>query len=273
MVVHFAAESHVDNSLHDPSPFIQHEPDRHLHDPRGRPQARRAPASHLHRRGVRRPRPRGRRPVHRGHQVRPVLAVFRHQGGLGPAGAGVGALVRRARHAVELREQLRAVPARREVHPAPDHERLQRRAPEALRRRRERARVDPRRRPQRGRPPDPEQGRARRDLPDRLRRRALQQGDPRADPRRARRARRRVRPRAGPPGPRPALLQRLDEDPHPARLDRRATATSARAWRRRSSGTATTTGGGGRRRTPPRHVTRSSGASCRARSRAIRRSP
>ena len=38
--------------------------------------------------------------------------------------------------------------------------------------RRERARVDPRRRPQRGRPPDPEQGRAGRDLPDRLRRRA-----------------------------------------------------------------------------------------------------
>ena len=38
---------------------------------------------------------------------------------------------------------------------------------------------------------------------------------PRADGR----ARRRVRPRAGPPGPRPALLQRLDQDPHPARLD------------------------------------------------------
>ena len=52
--------------------------------------------------------------------------------------------------------------------------------------------------------------------------------DPRADGR----ARRRLRPRPGPPGPRPALLQRLDQDPHPARLDARATATSAPAWRR-----------------------------------------
>ena len=192
---------------------------RHLHDPRGGPQARQAAAPHLHRRGLRRPRPRRRRPVHRVHAVRPVEPVLGDQGELGPARPRLGALVRHPRDALELRQQLRPVPARREVHPAPDHERLHRRPPEALRAGRERARVDPRRRPQRGRPPDPEQGRAGRDLPDRLRRRAQQQGDPRAHPRADGRARRRLRPRPRPARPRPALLQRLDQDPHPARLD------------------------------------------------------
>ena len=97
--------------------------DRHLHDPRGGPQARRAAAPHLHRRGLRRPRPRRRRPVHRGDAVRPVEPVLGDQGRLGPARAGLGALVRHPRHALELRQQLRALPARREVHPAPDHQR------------------------------------------------------------------------------------------------------------------------------------------------------
>ena len=59
----------------------------------------------------------------------------------------------------QLLEQLRAVPARREVHPAPDHQRARRRPAEAVRRRAERARLDPRRRPQRGRARDPERGR------------------------------------------------------------------------------------------------------------------
>ena len=45
---------------------------------------------------------------------------------------------------LELLEQLRPVPAHREVHPAADHQRAHRRAAEAVRRRRERARLDPR---------------------------------------------------------------------------------------------------------------------------------
>ena len=71
--------------------------------------------------------------------------------GLRPAGAGVGALVRSAGDDLELLEQLRPVAARREVHPAPDHERARRHPAQALRRRAQRARLDPRRRPQRGR--------------------------------------------------------------------------------------------------------------------------
>ncbi len=67
VVVHFAAESHVDNSLHDPEPFIRTniigtftilEAVRR-HGP--------ALASHLHRRGVRRSGPGRAGQVHRGH--------------------------------------------------------------------------------------------------------------------------------------------------------------------------------------------------------------
>ena len=57
-VVHFAAESHNDNSLRDPSPFVTDQPHRHLHAARGGPPARDPLPPHLHRRGVRRPRAR-----------------------------------------------------------------------------------------------------------------------------------------------------------------------------------------------------------------------
>src|SRR5213595_1576381 len=48
--------------------------------------------------------------------------------------ARLGAVVRRARDHLELLEQLRALSARREVHPAPDHQRAPRHPPEAVRR-------------------------------------------------------------------------------------------------------------------------------------------
>ena len=112
----------------------------------------------------------------------PSSPVLVDEGRQRPARARVGALVRRAGDDLELLEQLRAVPARREVHPPPDHERDPRHPPEALRRRRERARLDPRRRPLLRRADDPRQGRDRRDLPDRRRRREGQQGRRRADP-------------------------------------------------------------------------------------------
>ena len=92
VVVHFAAESHNDNSLRDPSPVPADQPDRHVHAARGRPQARHALPPHLHRRGVRRPRARRPGAVHRGHAVQPVEPVLLDQGRLRPAGAGLGAL-------------------------------------------------------------------------------------------------------------------------------------------------------------------------------------
>ena len=218
VVVHFAAESHVDNSLHDPAPFVQ----TNLIGTYTILEAIRKHGARLHH--ISTDEVFGDLDLDGDDQfteetpVRPVEPVLGDEGRIGPFGPRVGALVRHPRHALELREQLRPVPARREVHPAPDHQRLHRRPPEALRTGRKRPRVDPRRRPQRGRPPDPRQGRAGRDVPDRLRRRAREQGHPRDHARAARRARGRVRPRPGPARPRPALLERLDQDPHPARV-------------------------------------------------------
>ena len=90
-------------------------------------------------------------------------------------------------HDLELLEQLRAAPAHREVHPAPDHQHPVRHPPEALRRRPERARLDPHRGPLLGRVGDTHARPHRRDVPDRRRRRAQQH----------RRAARDTRPRWG----------------------------------------------------------------------------
>ena len=140
---------------HRPVAVPADEPDRHVHAARGGARPRRALPPHLDRRGVRRPRARRSGALHRGHAVQPVEPVLGHQGRLRPAGAGVGPQLRRAGDDQQLLEQLRAVPARREVHPATDHERARRRPAEAVRRRAERARLDPRRRPQRRRAGDP----------------------------------------------------------------------------------------------------------------------
>ena len=131
----------------------------------------------------------------------------------------------------QLLEQLRSVSARREVHPAPDHQRAPRNPPEAVRCGRERAGLDPRRRPLLRRPHDPRQGRDRRDLPDRRRRREEQQGGRRADPGTRWATRRRVRPRHRPRRPRPALRDRLHQTAHRTGLDTRRTETSSRAGR------------------------------------------
>ena len=123
VVVHFAAESHNDNSLRRPVAVPADQHHRHVHDPRGGAEARRPAAPHLHRRGVRRPRARRPGEVHAADALQPVEPLLLDQGRLRPAGAGLGALVRHPRHDLQLLEQLRAVPARREVHPAPDHQR------------------------------------------------------------------------------------------------------------------------------------------------------
>ena len=151
VVVHFAAESHNDNSLRDPSPFLDTNMIGHLHPARGRSRTRQAVPPHLHRRGLRRPRARRPGAVHRGHALQPVQPVLGDQGGLGPAGPRLGAVLRRAGDDLELLQQLRPVPARGEVHPATDHQRARRQPAQALRRGRERPRLDPCRRPHRPR--------------------------------------------------------------------------------------------------------------------------
>ena len=101
---------------------------RHLHAARGGPPARRPAPPRLHRRGLRRPRPRRPEAVHRGHALQPVLALQRLQGRLRPPGPRLGPQLRRARHDLELLQQLRPLAAHREVHPPDDHQPHRRRA-------------------------------------------------------------------------------------------------------------------------------------------------
>ena len=128
-VVHFAAETHVDNSLADPEAFL-----------RTNVIGTFTVLEAVRRHGVRLHHvstdevygdlPLGRsRPVHRGDAVQPVEPVLVDQGRGRHAGARVGAVLRRARDDLELLQQLRAVPARGEVHPAPDHQRADGRRP------------------------------------------------------------------------------------------------------------------------------------------------
>src|SRR5690606_9449801 len=191
----------------------------HLHAARGGAEARHPLPPHLDRRGVRRPRARRPPALHRYDPLQPLEPLLLHEGGQRPARARLGALVRGAGDDLQLLEQLRALPARREVHPAADHQRAARRAPQALRHGRERARLDPRRRPLLGGAHDPREGSDRRDLPDRGRRREEQQAGGRAHPPRARAARRRLRPRGRSARARPPLRDRLLEAAHRARLD------------------------------------------------------
>ena len=230
-VVHFAAESHNDNSLADPFPFVQ----TNIIGTFTLLQAVRAHDTRYHHistdevygdlelddDGA----------VHRDHAVQPVEPVLVDQGRLRPARAGLGALVRGGRDDQQLLEQLRAVPARGEVHPPADHQRHRRRAPQAVRRRAERARLDPRRRPQRRRADHPAPRRGRRDVPHRCRRRAEQPAGRRADPRADGSAARRLRPRQRPARPRPALRHRLVEAARRAGL-----AAPLRGLRRRPRG-------------------------------------
>ena len=72
---------------------------------------------HLDRRSVRRPALRQRH-LHRGNALRAVVALFGVEGGVGPSGAGLARDLRPACRAVELLEQLRAVPFSRKADPA-----------------------------------------------------------------------------------------------------------------------------------------------------------
>ena len=161
-VVHYAAESHNDNSIADPAPFLRTNVEGTYTPARGVPQVRRALPPRLHRRGLRRPGAGRPRPLHRGDAVPPELPVQLHQGGLRHARARLGTDLRPARHDLQLLQQLRPLPARGEVHPPPDHQHHRRRAPQALRRRAQRPRLDPHRGPQLRRVVHPDQGPRRR---------------------------------------------------------------------------------------------------------------
>ena len=125
-----------------------HQRDRDVHHPGSGATPRCAAAPHLDRRGLRRPGARRPAAVHRIDALQPVESVLGDQGRRRHAGPGLGAVVRGARDDLQLLQQLRAVSAHREVHPAPDHQRADRPAAQVVRQRRQRPRLDPRRRPQ-----------------------------------------------------------------------------------------------------------------------------
>ena len=255
IVVHFAADSHNDNSPRRPVALHRHQ---HRGDLPARPggaPARQAPAPHLHRRGLRRPRARRPGQVHRDDAAQPLQPLLRLQGQRRPAGAGLDPLLRPQGHPVELLQQLRPAPARREVHPAPDHRDPRRRQAQALRRRRQRARLDPRRRPQRRRHRHHRAGPARRDLPHRRRRRDEQPRRHRPDPRAHGQAGRLVRARPRPPRATTCATRSTPPSCGPRPTGGPPTPTCGRAWPTPSRGTRTTRTGGAPPRSSPRRGT------------------
>ena len=133
-VVHYAAESHNDNSLDYPQPFLHTNVIGTFTLSRGSPQARHPISPHLHRRGIRRLGAGRSVQVHRIHSVQPVFAVLLDKGRQRPVGASVGPIVRGCSDDLELLQQLRSIPARREVHSTTDHQRSAGYSSEAVRR-------------------------------------------------------------------------------------------------------------------------------------------
>ena len=159
VVVHFAAESHNDNSLRRPVAVRADQPRRHVHAPRGGAQARRPAAPHLHRRGLRRPRARRPGEVHRGRR----RTTRRARTPSTKAGSdllvrawvrsfGIHATISNCSNNYGPYQHVEKFIPRQITNV------LDGAAPQALRRGRERARLDPRRRPQRRRARDPREG-------------------------------------------------------------------------------------------------------------------
>ena len=151
VVMHLAAESHVDRSIDGPGRFRPHQRRRHLyvagggapalHRPRSRPQSRVPVPSRLHRRSVRRAGPR-RRAVHRDHALRSAQPVFLDQGGVRPSGPRLAPHLRPADHGLQHLQQLRPLAVPGEADPAGDAERARRPGAAGLRRRLQHARLD-----------------------------------------------------------------------------------------------------------------------------------
>ena len=140
VVVHFAAETHVDRSIASASDFIKTDVIGTLRAARGRPQ-RAAPEPvrpDLDRRGLRQ-RAGGRQPRDRRNQAaQPVLG---QQGRRRSPRVQLLCDLRRPGHHHPRVEQLRAIPVPREDHPAVCDQRDRPAAPAAVRRRPQRARL------------------------------------------------------------------------------------------------------------------------------------
>ena len=123
VVVHFAAESHVDNSLAGPAAFIQ----TNIVGTYTILEAVREHGVRLHHISTDEVfgdlALEGGRQVHRADRLRPVQPLLGVQGRQRPAGPRLGPLLRDHRDAVELRQQLRPLPACREADPAAGHQR------------------------------------------------------------------------------------------------------------------------------------------------------
>ena len=196
VVVNFAAESHNSLAVLDPALFFRTnvlgtqallEASRQV--------GRLALPPHLHLRGLRRPRPRHRRVVHRGVALPAPHAVQRLEGRRRPRRAGLPRDLRAAGHRHQLLQQLRAVPVPREGDPALHHPRPRRQAPADVRVHQEPARVAARHRPLPGHRGRARTGPDRGDVQRGQRGRAQHRGD------RRRRAR---RPSASRPTSRPS---------------------------------------------------------------------
>ena len=267
-VVHFAAESHNDNSLNDPYPFVHTNIVGTYTILRGRAGKHDVRLHHISTDEV------------YGDLELDDPDRFTESTPYNPSSpysstkAGSDLLVRawvrslrRAGDDLELLEQLRPVPAHREVHPAPDHQRARRAcAPSSTAPARTCA-TGSTSTTTRGRAGDPRDGPDRRDLPHRRRRRAQQPGRRRATSCRCSGSRRTRRPRRRPRRARPALRDRLLQAPRRARLEAEVPRLRARACSRRSSGTATTSPGGAPPRTRRRPSTRRRASSTSAPSR------
>ena len=154
-VVHYAAESHNDNSLHDPRPFL----DTNIIGTYTLIEAARRHGTRFHH--ISTDEVYGDLELDDPNRFteqtpyNPSSPYSLDQGRVRPARPRLGPLLRAAGHDLELLQQLRPLPARREVHPPPDHQRPRRGPPQALRRRAQRPRLDPRLRPLPRRPHHP----------------------------------------------------------------------------------------------------------------------
>ena len=138
-IVHYAAESHNDNSIANPEPFLKTNVEGTF---RLLEAARKYDVRYHH---VSTDEVYGDlalddpAKLHGADPVPSVQPVQLDEGQLGPAGARLAPHVRHPRHHLQLLEQLWPVPARGEVHPAPDHEHPRGAEAEAVRQRGERA--------------------------------------------------------------------------------------------------------------------------------------
>ena len=204
-VINFAAESHVDRSIAGAAEFITSNAvgvQVLLDACRGG--RHRAGRARVDRRGVRLDR---RRRLDRAVPARPELPLRGGQGGRRPDRDRLRPHPRRQRLGHPVLQQLRAVPVPGEGHPAVRHQPARRQAGAALRRRPERARLDPRGRPLPGYPTGARAGGGGQGLQHQRRHRAVQPRAHRGHPRQARRVLGRRGAGRGPQGPRPPLLR------------------------------------------------------------------